>query len=78
MEASRSDAPGASQMMARTGAAAQAPTLPPPRASSSSDCRCQYMQYFANVYRTKQTLVPRGGPQPLLISPCPAVLKRVV
>ena len=30
------------------------------------------LQFFANVYRTRQTIVPRGVPQPLLISPCPA------
>ena len=31
-----------------------------------------FLQFFANVYRTRQTIFPRGVPQPLLISPCPA------
>ena len=34
--------------------------------------RIVFLQFFANVYRTRQTIVPRGVPQPLLISPCPA------
>ena len=28
--------------------------------------------FFSSVYRTRQTIVLRGDPQPLLISPCPA------
>ena len=30
------------------------------------------LQLFASVYKTRQTIVPREVPQPLLISSCPA------
>ena len=47
IEASRSDAPGASQVITRRGVKGEAP----PGASSSSDCRCPPRYYPANLTR---------------------------
>ena len=33
---------------------------------------CRLFLNFSNDYRTRQNIIPRGLPRPLLISPCPA------